>query len=305
MEALLMPMTRSPGRKLTTDSKLSGTMHNLFDETKRPHKEYLLWDHIVRRYTSTECTFPNKDKLVAIASVAHKLGLRDQLIAGLWRHRLSYQLLWRVYQPAVSTRADEWRAPSWSRQCINGRIDPQASENYSIWQPPEEQPRRDESLTNIVGITTQHRANDARDALISATMRLWAQIVKGSIKKDIGGQDTFYRFGSQEALVTLNQDCSAPIETDRVCYIMPILLTEEKMEKQNVFQCYGIFLESSIETLGQWSRAGFANIMAYTEGDNIGNFEKVLGAQLDDVSNVLDVDEKQRDGTPRYLIDLV
>jgi hypothetical protein len=83
---------RRVSEKLSTDPHcllpiLRGLEDSLF------HR-YLLWDKIVEKYSAAKLTFPEKDKLIAISRMAKKMGISDELVAGLWRKRLPQQLLW-------------------------------------------------------------------------------------------------------------------------------------------------------------------------------------------------------------------
>lgn len=79
---------------------------------------YSHWDSIVRRYTSTELTYPGKDKLVALSGVARAIGLKDLYLAGLWRGDLQRQLLWSSDRTSNRMPVD-YQAPTWSWACLN------------------------------------------------------------------------------------------------------------------------------------------------------------------------------------------
>ncbi|KAK4113368.1 HET-domain-containing protein, partial [Canariomyces notabilis] len=95
---------------------------------------YILWEHLVRRYSACALTFPG-DKLVAFSGVAkHMAGiLKDEYVAGMWRRYLEGELLWMVdagkrkrqilgRQP--KPRPVEYRAPSWSWASVDGPVTP-------------------------------------------------------------------------------------------------------------------------------------------------------------------------------------
>jgi hypothetical protein len=284
-------------RKLTTNPEYVYGMFSMYDEKQRPYREYLLWDQIIQRYTAADLTFPEKDKLVAIASVGQKMGFYDELIAGLWRKQLQYQLLWRISPPA--SRPAKWQAPSWSWASINGIIDPQVSERYFLWQPTK--PREEKSLIRVVDIAMEYKDNDAKQRIVGGSLRLWAPIVKGYLtKEDEFPTSTLYRFGTENVLVQFKDDCDTPPEQDRLYTLMLILYT-----KDDYREYYGLWIEPSRETPGQWSRVGFCNIIEYVWKGNIDNFEELLGKGLEDVRDVQETDLRGEDGVPRYLINLV
>jgi hypothetical protein len=52
--------------------------------------------------------------------------LRDEYVAGMWRHYLGFELLWSVSGDRVRTtsRPDKYRCPSWSWAAVDGKINP-------------------------------------------------------------------------------------------------------------------------------------------------------------------------------------
>jgi hypothetical protein len=86
---------------------------------------YNLWQHLLLYYTRTELSWPT-DKLVAISGVAKSLGmaLGDTYVAGMWRHNLETQLLWRrlAIHGEVCSRARQYIAPTWSWASTDGPI---------------------------------------------------------------------------------------------------------------------------------------------------------------------------------------
>ncbi|MCJ1466391.1 hypothetical protein MMC07_005010 [Pseudocyphellaria aurata] len=93
------------------------SVENLIDS----NGEWLNW---VKEYTKKSLT-KDSDKLVAIAGLAtharRKLSWsEDDYVAGLWRHDLAVDLLWRA--AGVGTKIPIYVAPSWSWASINGEI---------------------------------------------------------------------------------------------------------------------------------------------------------------------------------------
>jgi hypothetical protein len=82
------------------------------------------WAAIVQAYSSSELTFPEKDKIIAIAGLANQLQdlWKDEYCAGLWRKRLELQLCWLALHPNQKAAPDVLRAPSWSWLSFDGPV---------------------------------------------------------------------------------------------------------------------------------------------------------------------------------------
>jgi hypothetical protein len=72
-----------------------------------------------------------EDKLIALSGIAKQMQgmLKDEYLAGLWRHNLALQLLWEVEDCSQanglpSVRPLPYRAPSWSWASVDGQVDP-------------------------------------------------------------------------------------------------------------------------------------------------------------------------------------
>lgn len=92
------------------------------------------WLHWVREYTKKNLT-NDSDKLVAIAGLATYAQRRlnwneDDYVAGLWRHDLSVDLLWRA--AGVGTKILSNVAPSWSWASVRGEIYFNTPENRNV-----------------------------------------------------------------------------------------------------------------------------------------------------------------------------
>ncbi|KAF4616873.1 hypothetical protein D9613_008918 [Agrocybe pediades] len=93
-----------------------------------------LWSSLLERYSSRYMTQPT-DKLVAFSSVAevYQSLTKDEYLAGLWRHHLIDDLLWR--SRFMNPRPTVYRAPTWSWASIDGGVtlyDPDAEEIQSV-----------------------------------------------------------------------------------------------------------------------------------------------------------------------------
>lgn len=102
-----------------------------FENLIGSNEEWLNW---VREYTKRSLT-KDSDKLVAIAGLAthaqRKLNWsEDDYVAGLWRHDLAVDLLWRT--AGVGTKMPCYAAPSWSWASIKGDIYFHSSDNRNV-----------------------------------------------------------------------------------------------------------------------------------------------------------------------------
>lgn len=105
----------------------------LLDAPDRWHKSdpyeqlFTDWSMLTSYYGSRKLSVPN-DKLVALSGLANNMKARLQqlrpgphrYLAGLWEENLMDTLVWNVNIPA--TRALQYRAPSWSWACLDGRL---------------------------------------------------------------------------------------------------------------------------------------------------------------------------------------
>ena len=83
------------------------------------------WYDLVRAYSVLTLSFA-KDKLPAISGVAAQMqGFRNtKYLAGLWEDTLLHDLLWTT-NPGTRqghSRANQWRAPSWSWASVDGEV---------------------------------------------------------------------------------------------------------------------------------------------------------------------------------------
>ncbi|MCJ1295080.1 hypothetical protein MMC34_006641 [Xylographa carneopallida] len=88
--------------------------------------DYHIWGQVVTKFSHGGLTYPEKDKLIAISSIAKSLAIaaHDSYLAGLWCKPLAQQLRWVCNsvpgQPCL--RPETYRAPSWSWASIDGPI---------------------------------------------------------------------------------------------------------------------------------------------------------------------------------------
>ncbi|QDS73996.1 hypothetical protein FKW77_008671 [Venturia effusa] len=88
-----------------------------------------LWLGIINHYTSSDLTYPDKDKLVALSGVAQiaSMFFKDDYRAGFFRSDLLWDLAWWItaknLESGRSCRPEgAYRAPSWSWASIDGPV---------------------------------------------------------------------------------------------------------------------------------------------------------------------------------------
>ena len=124
----LVPPVLLKDRTVLSHNDLSTVRHK---RNRNAEKEPGLWSDIILSYSSGLLTH-SEDKLVAISGVAQQIyeTRQDQYLAGLWRHKLEWQLLWSVDSKSDSSHSDSaassdasvYRAPSWSWASVDGTV---------------------------------------------------------------------------------------------------------------------------------------------------------------------------------------
>lgn len=82
------------------------------------------WYELVKTYTHRKLTMPG-DRLPAISGLAayFSKALNDEYKAGLWKSKLSFELLWTLDDPEhLEKEPSHYQGPSWSWAAVNQRI---------------------------------------------------------------------------------------------------------------------------------------------------------------------------------------
>ncbi|KAL8714295.1 MAG: hypothetical protein Q9225_006589 [Loekoesia sp. 1 TL-2023] len=90
---------------LVSKISLDRESHNPQHVTDPKAIDYDIWGQIVMEYSACDLTFPEKDKFIAISSVARKLCAEDTYVAGLWKDDLPNQLNWATARERASAAA--------------------------------------------------------------------------------------------------------------------------------------------------------------------------------------------------------
>lgn len=277
-----------------------------------PYDKYVLWNEIVEKYTQANLTFQQKDKLVAISSLAGKMGLNHHiLVAGLWKDCISQQLLWWCL-PGAPVRPSYYQAPSWSWASTIGGVS--FSVEHNIFDPSQEAFGKvllpgERNLIDVVGFDLRHRDENPRSQLIGGSMKLWAPIVKFQNLEDLETyNDGSYPLKSYHAYKIIADGCVIP-KGWLYCLLVMALRIHRGVKY------FGIVIRSTGETQGQFCRIGYVTIQRNGPGYNEGPISRaewresftslLLGKGSDDAEEVEGIDTSHADGLPRCLVTLV
>lgn len=110
----------------------------LSSQDQDPTKVVEIWLTLLKMYTAAQLSHPEKDKLIAVSSLAQTLGPASGYRAGLWYCKDVFldQLLWRK-RIEMDNGTVKRRAPSWSWASIDEEV---ILENLSIGQSGSTRP---------------------------------------------------------------------------------------------------------------------------------------------------------------------
>jgi hypothetical protein len=139
--------------------------------------KYLAWDSALRAFSATTLTYPRKDKLLVLASIAKKLDLDDHLVAGLWMKCLPHQLLWRCQGGEWEIENDQsiYQAPSWSWASLNAPVSsgPTRGNTQHVY-------------VTIRDVKVTHEEGDVRAPLVAGYLDIDAPLRKVTLPHEVG-----------------------------------------------------------------------------------------------------------------------
>ena len=225
---------------LDRDSRMHGPI-SIVNVTDANAIDYNTWGEVVTEYSACDLTFPAKDKLVAISSIARNLCAGDTYLAGLWKNDLPSQLNWMTGSRTTQCcRANPWRASSWSKASIDGPV---------FRQKPL---RLDRSSALHILNAEVIPAKDEIDKfgqIIFGKIQLVCTLLKLHYIIDGPIDDPFCLIKDKTA--NLYHDVGA-FQNCKLLTCMPIYLSET--------QCIGLILERSGGPCGEYFRVGRYNI---------------------------------------------
>jgi hypothetical protein len=136
------------------------------------------WDAVVGRYSALNLSFAS-DKLVALSALAEQISVTypssGKYLAGLWEAALLSQLLWVSGRPGTATRAETYRAPSWSWACIDGPITP--CFDFSGYEPTGDKSTCRPTM-QILGASTTSRPGEPYGSAVSGELLVAGCLLK-------------------------------------------------------------------------------------------------------------------------------
>lgn len=143
------------------------------------------WLQAVGAYSRLKLTFREKDILAAISGVAKKteqFKLGYTYAAGIWLESLLRELCWEACWPSVSSRLNEWAAPSWSWASVDGPVRYNThfyDAHKSIW---------DEKCV-IHNVTCILAGEDATGPLKDASLTVSGHATRCTLEYDLEGRN--------------------------------------------------------------------------------------------------------------------
>lgn len=142
---------------------------------------FIEWYHILDYYNDCHLT-KSDDKLVAISAIAKDmkkhlshLGESSVYLGGLWRSRMSRNLLWQISNPAK--RPERYRAPSWSWASVDNASLFTYHEGYSWF------PKRHRVLVSVIEATTTPLTSDDTGQLQGGSLTLKCRLLRANLAK--------------------------------------------------------------------------------------------------------------------------
>ena len=230
-----------------------------------------LWKTLVHKYTSCKLTRP-EDKLVALSGIVKILQQKmdDGYYAGLWMTDLPAQLLWTAAwdQTGPLMPAREYRAPSWSWACVDGRIWVSSGEVEDV-------------LVNIVEVVVKAVSPDLTGKVASGLIRLSGQLSTAEVQESPIGKwlpiDFYYiRFHGRNwaPLHSLNRTSLEPphnlhclaISRKNKAQVNCLLLTPTKARKGE-FRRWGSMIISGDRNMRSFDDSGHHHWLEYENFD--------------------------------------
>lgn len=264
--------------------------HALIQDNSLKLKRYELWAQFVNRYSQCALSKPELDKLVAISGLARKLIVDgNQYVAGMWKEILPYQLMWCASSDPEMIPGNSY-IPSWSWASMNKRI---------IMRGPHEAGAPSSILIRIIRAESPLFGKDPFGQIKSGSLLcLEGPIVKTTIRLCVGKYNNAkWWLGSSLAGVFADR---SPFADGTTVFCLTIQANTSKDSR------YGIILEPTLTSAGQFYRRGYFSVFDVEEGDHyVQEFLKnhELPLEPDEYEESLGVDCES--GLPFYRISIV
>lgn len=229
------------------------------DTLRSNFKLMQVWGRIVRRYSASDLTYPEKDKLIAIAGLARKCGQAQNYLAGLWKSTLPWQLLWKPtgHRDAVRIAG----IPSWSWASLSGQVQLHAGLRY-----PHKNSKDDLPLIKLIAASTTPSIPESFGPIENSFLEISGYIIKirteavRSLVEDFArrsgkmwGVETW-----EDKYVTYVQHDLRPTPSETLIYCLAVLQGHQSPVPGNhrVPTVAGLLLQPTGLRRGEYRRSG-------------------------------------------------
>jgi hypothetical protein len=229
----------------TAMKKNDGPIHILDDEFLQK------WENIVKQYTTSALTFPEKDKIIAISSLIQHLeaSWKIECHAGLWRRRFEVQLCWEPSARHFIQEPKEFpamlRAPSWSWLSYDSDV---SISNYSS----------ERTFNSIIEVQVRQTTNLAGNQILQGYIDLRCVLVELALNK---AESEYSLADPKLSSSTFYYTLDYPARQLSTAFFVPLysVIGSESIE--------GLVVRQSDTSSGSYVRFGIGHIWYLSESD--------------------------------------
>ena len=190
------------------------------------------WADIIEKFTKCQLT-QSQDKLVALAGIAKAAQLLMELpesdyMAGLWKAMFPNCLLWKPYR-GRTTRAQSYRAPTWSWASVDGHV------HYGLHIV-------DSCAVTLIDCCVKTESGGPFGPVVSASMRLTGPLYSASL------QDFHEVHGDKHVYTRVTIECDTATKESYEINELSIQLDEapgiQRRDKRATRSCFLLLLVS-------------------------------------------------------------
>jgi Heterokaryon incompatibility protein (HET) len=232
-------------------------------------KKLILWESVVERYSSTELTFPDKDKLSALSGIAKKMGIRGEYLAGIWKEGLILHLMWHRKDDSILSRPDHYQAPTWSWASVNGQV-----QTDDVW------PMGDSRLTaEPLDVHIDRFVKDPTGSIRAGWLKIRAPLATITVRNVPSSGPSGYNVAEwnetrESPKIWAHTDMLLDGDMKEVKYHALMITLNHKGSGIWGYEAKGLLLEST-GSRGQFHRCGLWAFQTY-EADGAGGFQDFL-----------------------------
>ncbi|KAK4499794.1 hypothetical protein PRZ48_007980 [Zasmidium cellare] len=244
----------------------------------RDDELYAEWTGVIGTYSERSLSYPEKDKLIAVAAMAsryveacaRKEEGGEMYLAGHMRSSLLFSLCWQT--GAEARRADVWRAPSWSWASIDGLL---------TWEVESIGWRWVRKLAKVVEVKLQHSIpGDEYGPLSAGSLHLKVKLLdcpsRLSIDKSqtIDLEDWLVRGFSFQLAISIDdrQESSLDSSAVKIVSLAFCSTTSEALREGGNRNVYGILviphrIDDAVGEENKYRRLGYVRITFQVKND--------------------------------------